>query len=262
MRAILFVLLPFFLFAKVHHARIEPIERLTIKSTVSGKVLLADRSQEGKVIQGVIVHIDDSLDKKALQNARFTQKSLKSILALTRKKIALQKEILQRAARIYNRSKNLSALSQQEKDKQFEHLAALRSQLLALQEKIVTLRRQLDDLRYKIATLQKRIKDKTIAPEGYYLYKLLAKEKDVVAPGAPLAIVDDVRRAKVTLFLDAEELRDIEKRSVTINGKHGDFKISKVWKVADDQYLSQYRVEITLPADRFAFSQLVEVELK
>ena len=78
----------------------------------------------------------------------------------------------------------------------------------------------------------------------------------------PVATVMNLDRGKLILYLTADELKDINKKKVFINGKEeSSAKITKVWRVADSQYISSYRVEVELKAPK-EFSNLVKVELK
>jgi len=72
----------------------------------------------------------------------------------------------------------------------------------------------------------------------------------------------DLSRAKLIIYLDRDELERIKNKKIYINGKlDKSAKISKVWKVADEKYISEYRVEIIKDAN-IPFSSLAKVELK
>lgn len=85
---------------------------------------------------------------------------------------------------------------------------------------------------------------------------------EFVAPGAPLAKVSDATRAKLVLYLSPEEVEKIENRTVYLDGKQTSYRINKVWRVADEKFVSSYRAEIYLPAPQSYFSKLVKVEIK
>ncbi len=72
----------------------------------------------------------------------------------------------------------------------------------------------------------------------------------------------DLTKAKLILYLEEDELKDIEKRKVFINGSETNLKISKIWKVTDKKFISSYRAEIVIREPKYRFSTLLKVELK
>ena len=80
--------------------------------------------------------------------------------------------------------------------------------------------------------------------------------------GAALAQIKDASRAKLVLFLEPEELVDIKNKTIFIDGKESKYKVDKVWRVADEKFISSYRAEIYIPAPKNEFSKLLKIELK
>ena len=80
--------------------------------------------------------------------------------------------------------------------------------------------------------------------------------------GMALAQIKDLSRAKLTLFLEDDELQSIKNKKIYINGKPTNYKIDKIWSVADDKFISSYRAEIIIPKPKYKFSKLLKVELK
>jgi hypothetical protein len=117
-------------------------------------------------------------------------------------------------------------------------------------------------MRYKIAQLEDIIEKKSVFLKNRYLYKLMVREGDYVNPGSPLAEVQDIGKAKLALFLDPEELDGIAHKKVYLDNKKTDYKVNKVWRVADEKFISSYRAEIYIPAPEKMFSKLMKVELK
>jgi len=117
-------------------------------------------------------------------------------------------------------------------------------------------------MEYKIAQLEDSIEKKSIILDNKYLYEIMVRKGDYVAPGTPLAKVKDASRAKLVLFLEPEELAGAEKKTVFINGKRTAYKVGKVWRVADEKFISSYRAEIYIPAPKNEFSKLLKVEIK
>ena len=65
MKIVALFLVPLFMFAKVHYAKVEPYETVVLKSAVSGLVLEADLEAEGTHVNDRrVIHIDDVLDKE------------------------------------------------------------------------------------------------------------------------------------------------------------------------------------------------------
>ena len=77
-----------------------------------------------------------------------------------------------------------------------------------------------------------------------------------------MASVVDASRAKLVLFLEPDELEQLEQKTVYLNGKKTDYKVDKVWRVADEKFISSYRAEIYIPAPEGSFSELMKVEIK
>jgi hypothetical protein len=90
----------------------------------------------------------------------------------------------------------------------------------------------------------------------------MVRRGDYVAPGSPLAKVVDATKAKLVLFLEPSEIENVQKRMVYLDDKKTSYKVDKVWKVADEKFISSYRAEIYIDAPQAMFSKLVKVELK
>ena len=90
----------------------------------------------------------------------------------------------------------------------------------------------------------------------------MVRTGDFVAPGSPLAQVADVSKAKLVLFLEPDELESIEEKIVYLDGIKTEYKVNKVWKVADEKFISSYRAEIYVSAPKEMFSKLLKVEIK
>ena len=118
------------------------------------------------------------------------------------------------------------------------------------------------DMQYKIAQLEDSIEKKSIVLHHMYLYEIMVRKGDYVAPGSPLAKVVDTSRAKLVLFLEPAELEQIGQKTVYLNGEKTDYKVDKVWRVADEKFISSYRAEIYITAPKGSFSKLMKVEVK
>ncbi|MCK5638399.1 MAG: hypothetical protein KAH67_06785, partial [Flavobacteriaceae bacterium] len=157
-------------------------------------------------------------------------------------------ETLKRQESYFQRIDKLKTTSTAQKDNAFFSFASSKTQYL--------------DMQYKVAQLEDSISKKSIVLNNKYLYKLMVRKGDFVNPGTALAEVKDATKAKLVLFLEPEELDNIEQKSVYLNGEKTEYKVNKVWKVADEKFISSYRAEIYLPAPKVLFSKLMKVEIK
>lgn len=235
MKYILIFLSPILLFAKVHYAKVEPYETVTLKSSVSALVMDVDLDAEGSIIERKrVIYLDDSLDKINLQTSK--------------ENLLLLDETLKRQKSYFERIDKLKTASETQKDNAFYTFSSTKRQYL--------------DMEYKIAQLQDSIEKKSIVLNNKYLYEIMVRKGDYVNPGSSLAKVVDASRAKLVLFLDPEEIEGLEKKAVYLDGEKTEYKVDKVWKVADEKFISSYRAEIYLPAPEGSFSKLVKVELR
>ena len=235
MKLLLLLCTPLFLFAKVHYAKVEPYESVTLKSAVSALVVDVDLEAEGSVVdQKRVIHLDDRLDKINLETSK------QNLLTL--------QETLKRQESYFQRIDKLKTASETQKDNAFYSFASAKTQYL--------------DMKYKIAQLEDSIEKKSIILHKMYLYEILVRKGDYVSPGSPLAKVVDANRAKLVLFLEPDEIENIVQKAVYLNGKKTDYKVDKVWRVADEKFISSYRAEIYITAPQGSFSELMKVEIK
>ena len=230
----LFVL-PLFLVAKVHYAKVEPFESVILKSAVSALVVDVDLKSEGNVVdKKTVIHLDDSLDKMNLKTSNA--------------KLQILHETLKRQKSYFQRINNLKTASRTQKDNAYYSFSSTQTQYL--------------DMQYKVAQLEDSIAKKSLILNDKYLYKLMVRKGDFVSPGSELAEIMDLSKAKLVLFLDDETLKDIEQKSVYLNGKKTNYKVDKVWHVTDGKFISSYRAEIYIGVPEGSFSKLMKVEIK
>jgi hypothetical protein len=235
MKLLLLLISPLLLFAKVHYAKVEPYESIILKSAVSALVIDVDLDAEGSVVdQKRVIYLDDRLDKINLKTSN--------------KNLLIIHETFKRQEAYFQRMDKLKTASTTQKDNAFYSFASAKTQYL--------------DMQYKVAQLEDSISKKSIVLNNKYLYKLMVRKGDFVNPGTALAEVNDASRAKLVLFLEPEELDDIDQKSVYLNEEKTEYKVNKVWKVADEKFISSYRAEIYMPAPKGVFSKLLKVEIK
>jgi hypothetical protein len=235
MKILLLLFTPLLIFAKVHYAKVEPYESVVLKSAVSALVMDVDLESEGSVVdQKRVIYLDDRLDKINLKISNET--------------LLILQETLKRQESYFQRIDKLKTASTNQKDDAFYSFSSAKTQYL--------------DMQYKIAQLEDSIEKKSIVLHHMYLYEIMVRKGDYVTPGSPLASIVDASRAKLVLFLEPSELEDIEQKTVYLNGEKTEYKVDKVWRVADEKFISSYRAEIYITAPEGSFSQLMKVEVK
>ncbi|SFV61064.1 hypothetical protein MNB_SV-3-1047 [hydrothermal vent metagenome] len=263
MKIVLLFLIPLLIFSKVHYAKVEPYEHVMVKSSVSGLVLEADVRAEGTMVEGKsIVHIDDRLDRLNLASVKKSVFLLHQMLDINKDIAKSLKSSMERQEEYYHRINKLSTASKTQKDNAYNVFASAKTQYLGIKEKIVNLEKQILDINYKIAQLEDIVLKKSLVLEHKYLYKLMVRKGDFVAPGSVLAQVMDTSRAKLVLFLETDEVENIEKKILYLDNKKTDYKVNKIWKVSDEKFISSYRAEIVIPSPKGLFSKLMKVEIK
>ncbi|NKQ40357.1 MAG: hypothetical protein HF962_02160 [Sulfurovum sp.] len=262
MKIILLIFLPLFIFAKVHYAKVEPLERATIKASTAGIIIKVDLSAEGKVAgEGVIVQIDDAMDIINLDTSRSSLKLLRETLRINGEIIGGLQKSYEIKKSYFDRVNSLQTSTKTQKDNAYGALIGAKNQLLSTSEKVVNLQKQILDLEYKIKMLNDTIAKKSLKLQGRYIYKIMVRAGEFASPGMPLAMADDLSKAKLTIYLDQDELKDIKNKKVYIDGEESEVEITRIWRVADEKFISAYRAEIILEP-RYPFSSLIKIELK
>jgi len=263
MKYIFLLITPLLLSAKVHYAKVEPFEKITLKSAVSAQVTEAKLSLEGTTVSSnTIIQLDAKLDKIKLSSSQSSLKLINSMLKTNKNILSALSESLNRQKAYYNRISNINTASKTQKDNAFYGYTNAKTQYFSTKEKIDSLKKQRLDLNYEIARLKDSISKKSIKVNNKFLYKLLVNKGDFVNMGTPLAQVKDLSSAKLVLFLESAELENIKEKTIYIDGKASEYKISKIWKVADEKFISSYRTEIIIKNPKESFSKLLKVEFK
>ena len=259
---ILFVL-PLLLLSKVHYAKVEPYQSVILKSAVSGLITNINLDLEGKIVTSErVIHIDDKLDILNLNDSKQNIVLLKDMFKLNKDIADTLKNTMQRKKEYFRRISKLSTASKTQKDNAYSAFSSAKTQYLSTKEKIISLQKQILDMEFKVSQLNDTIEKKSLVLKNKYLYELLVSVGDFVAPGTPMARVDDASRAKLVLFLEAEELDELASKSIYFDGNKTEYKVDKVWKVADEKYISSYKAEIYIPAPKDIFSKLIKIEIK
>jgi len=249
--------------ASIYYAKVEPYEMYSIKASVSGEVVSLFKDAEGKVSNGgVLIQIDDVLNKKELATSKSKIKSLKNTYELTKQNVDNSQKVAKIRENNYNRVKNLKTKSRVEKDNELINLINAKNQVLTLSNSLENLLVSISDLEYKIATLENAISKKNIKiKNGFLIYKTYVNTGDFVNVGAPLVDAYDISKGKLTIYLSKEDLDVANSGVLYINDKATAYKADKIWKVVDTQNISSYKTEIIIPAPK-RFSELLKIEFK
>ena len=247
--------------ADVHFAKLEPLDTVTIKAEASGKAIDVKSNLEGKKANGLIVHIDDSVNREDLKHSKESLLLIDKMIKINQQIAPMLKKSFEKKLNLYQKVAPLSSSSVSTKDNLYSAYISAKAQYSATLEKILNLKNQKVSLEQKIVQLKDIIAKKSIYVKDKYLYSLNVKRGEFITVGMPLAVVQDISKAKLTIYLNEDELSNLDTKTIYINGKKSNLKFSKVWKVADKKYISSYRAEIILDAkDRF--SKLIKVEVK
>jgi len=241
MKKILWMLIGVFLFG--YSAKVEPFDKFNIKASVGGKVIEANKDLEAKDVNEVIIKLDDTTEKIDIKN-------IQNQINILKEEIKNQEEIVKRKFETYKRYQKLKTKSLEEKNLKFYDYMAAKNQLLNLKS-------QLSNLIANKNKLKDIINKKNIKANGY-IEKIFVNKGDYVAPGALVAVVDNIKKQKITIYVPISE--DIKNKSVYINGKKSNFKIYKVWRVPDSEYITSYKVEIV--GKGLKLSEIVKIDLK
>ena len=263
MKLLLLLLTPLFLFSKVHYAKVDPLETIILKSAVSAQVTLAKISLEGTTIKNsTLIKLDNKLDYIKIKSSKASLKIISRMIKSNQKILSFLQESMQRQESYSIRIEAMQSMSKTQKDNAFYSYINSKTQYFSTKEKIDSLKKQQLDLNYEIARLKESISKKSIHIKNKFLYKLLVNKGDYVNMGTPLAQLKDLSRAKLVLFLESDELQDIKKKKIYIDDKESNYKISKIWSVTDEKYISSYRTEILIKNPKNNFSKLLKVEFK
>ncbi len=263
MRKLLIILSPIFIFAKVHYAKLEPYETITLKSAISAEVIKSDISLEGEIIKNrVVIKLDSKLDSIKLSSDKKALEIIKNMLSINSNNLSATLESLNRRENYYNRVQNIKTISKTKKDNAFYNFINTKQKYLSIKEKIESLKKEKLELIYDRERLKDNISKKNIKIKNKFLDKLLVHKGDFVNIGTPLARLRDLTKGKLTIFLEDDEVKDVKSKKIYIDEKLTNYKISKVWLVTDDKFISSYRAEIVIKSPKWKFSKLLKVELR
>ena len=235
--------------SRLFYAKLEPLEHYEFKAAVSGVIKEVKSEKEGSYIddEEVIVRFDDTLERATLAHQDRMLKSMQERVDALLRSYEL-------AERHFRDVQALSTKSRHQKDS--AEIAFFNAKIAYLQAL-----EQLDSLKIERARNLDTITKKRLVLSKRYLYKIHAKAGEYVSTGAPLAEAMDISGAKITLFLSKAEAQEVHKKHFYIDGIATKVRIRKLHKVADSEHISEYRLELEIPAREF-FSELVKIEMR
>ena len=263
MRILLYLVLASqFLLSAVYYAKVEPYKLQKLSSNVSGEVLFIDEDFIGKKLTNKpFIIIDSKIDRAELYDVEKKLKSLKDTLKLNKKVLQNLSAVLKKKKANFIRTEALKIKSRIDKDREFYDLVSSENAFISTQKEVNSLKNSVADLELRRIELQKSIHDKKVSAKGYLLYSINVKEGEVVNLSKPLAEVADISKALLTIYVDADELENIDKKVIFINDKKTNYKPLRVLKIADSVNISKYKVQIAIDAPEI-FSKLAKVELR
>jgi hypothetical protein len=247
-----------FLFS--YYGKVEPLDTYTLKSNVNGKVISINSNLEGKTVNNkIVVNVDTFNDKIDLNSLKTQKKSISNQIEFYKNILNEQNSILKIKQDNYEVYKQLKTKSKTEKDLKLLDFISAKISINQTKITLSNLQNQLSSINSNIKKLEKTILDKEIKVDGY-LYKLLIDKDDYISYGSPVATVMDISKTKISIFIPINEIEKIKNKAVYINDKKSNFTISKIFKVADEKYVTSYKIEIIGNYDKI--SDVVKVEFK
>jgi len=221
-------------FASEYYSKLNPINTYNVKSAVSGKVVFVNNTIESKKANSTtIIKIDAKIDKEDLKQSKIKLKNLQVILKI-------EEGTLQSFQKV-------SSKSRFDKDNQ--------------KIKILNIASNISDLETKIATLEDKISKKNLIEKSNYIYNIAVEVGDYVNAGVLLYSSMDLSAGKLEIYIPMDKASTIQTKSIYLDGKKTDLKISKLYSIADSVHISSYKCEIIVPTPK-SFSNLVKIEFK
>ncbi|XOB60735.1 HlyD family efflux transporter periplasmic adaptor subunit [Campylobacterota bacterium DY0563] len=229
---LLIIALPVFLFSQIYMTKIEPYEEYIIYSQTSGQIVNLDKNDETKIVNKVLIKLDDTLEQKQL-------KIYKNQLELNKQKLKIYETSYKKFVKIRGKS-------QSDKDDKYSEL--------------LDIRLSIDSLKLSIEELKDIISKKTIKINNLYVKNFLVDKGDYVSTGAQLATVQDISKSKLIVYVSASDYKDIKNKKIYLDDKISSAYIEKIDKTLDETYVSAHKVTIVL--DNKKFGKVTKVEFK
>ncbi len=250
------------LFGNIYYSKVQPYEIRNISSNVSGLVVYSNEDKLGKLLSNEpYIKIDSILDTQELKYIKEKLEYLDNSVDSSEQILVNIEKITVKKRDNYKKIESLKIKSQVEKNREFYDLVASENLFLNTKKEIQNFKIQIADLKLREAKLKRILEDKSLRAKGYILYELLVKSGQVVNISTPLAKVADISKAKLTIYLNKDEVIDIKNKIVYIDGIKTNYKVDRVLNIADSKNISKYMAQIIIKSPKI-FSKLVKIELK
>lgn len=226
------LLFPIFLFSNSYIGKIEPKEEFSIFANTSGEITYLDKNKEMRIINDIIVKIDSELEK---ENIKLYESQLK---LLNEKLVILQN--------YYSKFKNITGKSDYEKDEKYME--------------IIDLKNSIKNLELSIVQTKNILSKKEISLNNLYLKEFVVNKYDYVNVGTKIATAYDITKAKLVIYINSEDFKEIKNKEIFINGEKSNIKIKKLDIIPDKTFISAYKLELEIDSKEFGKS--LEVEFK
>lgn len=239
MRGVIFLLLSVgFLNASSYMGQIQPYEKIEVVSEVSGLVIKVDRSLEFTYVED-----DKNIVKIEKKQEEIELTGLKDSLHSVQKIYKLKKSNFQSKNRV-------KQISKYEKNLEQSSVFEIQNTLFKLQNSI------------KLIEYQKE--KKTFNVKEKYINNIFVREGDYVNIGTKIMEVYQVSKSKIELYIRAKDIKNLNKKTILIDGKPSSFKIEKISKVKDSINLSSFLVRLVKDTEDINgyFGDVVKVEFK
>lgn len=228
------ILLSTIVFSKSYQAKLIPFKTYIISSEVNAKVLFVKDMEQYKNSNKIVIKLDDTLDISKSKNLN--------------KKIVFFNDIIKIKTINLNRLLKIRGKSKIAKDNSKIDLLNLKIQLL--------------DLKDNLQTIKKTIDNKNISAMGLYISEIYINENELVTVGRRLLKLEDRTKAKLVIYVNLEDITDIENKSILVDGKAENFKILKFSASNDSKFSSSYKVELVAENVDKRFGEILNIEIK
>lgn len=221
---------PLLLNAQIYISKVEPFESFSIDAQTSGQIIALDRNDEMKVVDKLLIKIDDSLDKKSLN--------------LYKQQLKLQEDKLRISTNNYNKFIKIRGKSQNEKDTKYITLLDIKNSIT--------------NLKISIEKLKDTISKKNIYAKNLYIKKFFVNSGEFVNQGTKLATAYDIKKAKLVIYANKEDYKNIKDKTILIDNQKNKATFYKIDLTPDETYISAYKVELLYDSKEFGKNVKVE----
>lgn len=187
-------------------------------------------------VSGAVVFVNSDLSGKLAKNDIIVQIDDE----ISKVSLDVAKQSFEIQADLYKKSQNLSTSSKSQKDQdKIKYLNAKQAYTMAKED----------------------LNSRSLRAKNLLIGDILVEVGSFVAPGTPLFKAYDVSKSKLVFYATKEDIQDIKNKKILVNGKEGEFTLSKYYPTTDDVYVSSYKVELIGKAP-LVFSSLLKIQIQ